>query len=232
MLRVMEDEANARSAYASIGSSITGDMKAREFAYYLDLQKGSMLEIGCHHGQEGFLLSYAFPEMDFIGIDIDRNAIDMAKGHTSRNLDFYLADAHSLPFSDKTFDYVGLIHTFHHLKQHAIDEILRVTKDDGKIYIQDLVRDVSQETLERIRHIEGGLLYDSVRAALSREEYNALAEKIGDDMREWNFKETIPPTINWVIRKKDNWELHDFYWRRKHNDKQYKIFRAANPYEL
>lgn len=82
-----------------------------------------------------------------IGIDIKRFDNDL------------IADAHKLPFRDKTFRIIQLFEVFEHLHNplFALQEIHRVLKDDGKMlvtipnvqYIKRIIRYIKREEISQ-----------------------------------------------------------------------------------
>ena len=72
------------------------------------------------------------------------------------NVDFVRGDAESLPFVDETFSMVITRFSLHHFVDPApmIDEIVRVTKQGGRIVVKDLVARRDPEVAARADHIE------------------------------------------------------------------------------
>lgn len=95
-----------------------------------------VLDIGC---AKGFLvkdLRKVCPGLDVFGIDISEYAINHCEPEVIGRL--HLGCASSLPFPDKSFDFVMSINTLHNLEgenlQKALKEIMRVSK--GPAYVQ------------------------------------------------------------------------------------------------
>lgn len=74
------------------------------------------------------------------GVDINQNDIEKAKGLIPKGI-FEITDNVSLPFPDKTFDVVISSLTLHHMSDpiNSIKEMGRVVKDDGMIYLIDVI---------------------------------------------------------------------------------------------
>jgi len=99
---------------------------------YPSLKKTDViLETGCGNGKTLQPLLDAGHHV--IGIDIAREAILLSGGSYA-----LIGDIRSLPFSENTFDVVFCRHVLGHLSEqdrmHAAEELLRVTKPNGKIY--------------------------------------------------------------------------------------------------
>lgn len=97
--------------------------------------KSYILEAGCGNGKNMTFLQDNGHTLK--GIDFSNNLLDVCK---SKNLDVEYADIRNLPFNDKTFDYTISIAVIHHLETlseivNSINELLRVTKDNGSILI-------------------------------------------------------------------------------------------------
>ncbi len=95
-----------------------------------------VLDIGC---AKGFLvkdLRKVCPGLDAFGIDISEYAMNHCEPEVIGRL--HLGCATSLPFPDKSFDFVLSINTLHNLEgehlQKALREIMRVSK--GPAYVQ------------------------------------------------------------------------------------------------
>lgn len=79
---------------------------------------------------------------EIIGVDQSRAMLDVAKSK-NRGLKVRLGEFMKLPFENKCFDVIVSTYAFHHLteaeKQLAIEEMMRVLKDDGVIVLGDLM---------------------------------------------------------------------------------------------
>lgn len=106
----------------------------------------SFLDIGCG---TGFAVRYAAVTMNcngnFYGIDLSSKMIEKAGDNSQgyRNVHFYKANVEAMPFESGLFDSAICTNSFHHYidPSKALDEIYRVLKPGGRIYILDATTD-------------------------------------------------------------------------------------------
>lgn len=97
----------------------------------------TILEIGCSSGHLSQLLSETFPQAKVTGVDVYKPAIIEAKKRHP-HLTFKVADAHNLPFPDKSFDLVVCSETIEHVVDpgKVIHEMTRVLTPNGRALIE------------------------------------------------------------------------------------------------
>jgi ubiquinone/menaquinone biosynthesis C-methylase UbiE len=104
----------------------------------------SMLESGALKGERLSILEIGGnlgEHLHFVRSDFSSYLItdyrDTNPSFTDSRVSFQIADAHDLPFQDSTFDRVIVTCVFHHLDfpQTALEEILRVVKNEGQISV-------------------------------------------------------------------------------------------------
>jgi len=94
----------------------------------------SILEAGCGNGKNLMTRS----DIIFKGCDISEEFVQICK---SKKLDVELGDITKLHYKDNEFDYSMSIAVIHHMSSYerrlkAINELIRVTKPSGKIFIE------------------------------------------------------------------------------------------------
>ena len=103
-----------------------------------------VLDLGCGTATLTILLKKTYPDAEIVGLDGDPKVLEIAKSKIKQEkLDIHLDEGMSfeLPYEDKSFDLVVSSLMFHHLthrnKIRTFKEILRVLRDDGKLYFVD-----------------------------------------------------------------------------------------------
>ena len=125
-----------------------------------------ILDVGCGLGLGlQAIRSFNSEVGRLVGIDNSQSMVSQAIASTSRDLissgkfSFLQEDAHNLAFRDEIFDVTYADRTFQHLSnpKQAFEEMLRVTKKDGRIIIADTdwttlqLKGISGETAEKIK---------------------------------------------------------------------------------
>jgi ubiquinone/menaquinone biosynthesis C-methylase UbiE len=97
-----------------------------------EIEGSYLLEIGCNVGPNLTLIRDKFPEMALFGMDISSIAIEKAKKIQAPNIDLFVGNYDSLPYSDNYFDVVvadaTLIYSGPKEIKKVLDEINRVVK--------------------------------------------------------------------------------------------------------
>lgn len=118
------------------------EQKAKKILSVLDdyysgeLDKLSLLDIGCSAGIISHVLSKRFRRV--IGIDIDEPSVKFAKkNYHSNKVQFSIQDGISLGFPEHSFDVVLCAHVYEHVPDSSLllAEIHRVLKPDGICYL-------------------------------------------------------------------------------------------------
>jgi SAM-dependent methyltransferase len=99
------------------------------------------LEIGCGYGRHSAVLAEL--SQDHVGVDINPEALDMAKRHYP-HVKFQVAPATRLPFRDESFDAVVTWTVLQHIPPHRIEsaaaEMVRVTRSGGSVILLEASR--------------------------------------------------------------------------------------------
>ncbi|MBE0428349.1 MAG: methyltransferase domain-containing protein [Thermoleophilia bacterium] len=108
--------------------------------------KSKVLDLGCGAGLDSLIAARrAGPDGWVAGVDFSGSMLDRAR-HAAKeagldNVDFYLADAESLPFPDGLFD-VALVNGIFNLnprRDKIIRELYRVMKPGGTAFIAEII---------------------------------------------------------------------------------------------
>jgi len=109
-------------------------------------EKDYFLDIGCGTGWAVRYASRIIKENGkAFGIDLSPKMIEIAKANSpnNQNVFFFQANAESLPFEDNFFEFIICTNSFHHYLDplKVLDEVSRVLKKEGEIYILDVTTD-------------------------------------------------------------------------------------------
>lgn len=142
-----------------------------------------ILEIGVGTGNLGskFLNS----SYEIIGIDQSREMLSVAKEKFPK-LKIRLGEFLKIPYDNKSFDIIISTYAFHHLNKDekciAIEEMLRVLKDNGVIIIGDLMFESKE--------LEGEILKDLSKEQIEiiKDEYYAYIDLLVYEFNKYNKK--------------------------------------------
>lgn len=96
-----------------------------------------VLEVGCGTGIFLRSLKHYRPDLEAFGCDISKTAIDTAKENKEQNIYYEVADAHVLPYEERTFDIVVMMDVLEHLEliEVVLQQVKRVLKEKGVFYL-------------------------------------------------------------------------------------------------
>lgn len=107
-------------------------------AHYKLPKNARILDVGCGKGFLLYEFTQVLPECDVVGLDISAYAVENAKEEVKPFLQ--VGHAKSLPFADKSFDFVVSITTLHNLYNFdlhaALKEIERVRKGPAHVNVE------------------------------------------------------------------------------------------------
>jgi len=113
-------------------------------------ESSSVLDVGCAKGFFLYDLKQALPNIKIAGIDISQYAIDNSLPEVTPFLS--VGNATSLPFEDKSFDFVMSINTIHNLNREdcvlALQEIERVSRGHSFITVDAYRNDEEKARME------------------------------------------------------------------------------------
>jgi len=101
---------------------------------------GKLLNIGCAHGPDFLPFKDKF---DLWGLDSSPAMLSLALKYSGKfkfSASLIVADAVSLPFPDKSFDWIISVAAYHHIldkqdRLQAFRELRRVLKPDGEVFL-------------------------------------------------------------------------------------------------
>ncbi len=100
----------------------------------------AILDVGCGTGAALRMLLRRHHRGKLAGVDLSPQMLRKARRKLGLDADLRLADAASLPFRTENFDIVMSTAAFHHFPEpgKAVQEMARVLKRGGRLYIADL----------------------------------------------------------------------------------------------
>jgi len=180
-----------------------------------DLSGKKILMLGCGTGEESMLLR-EYGAADLVGVDLSSESIKLASS-TYPEHDFQVADMHSLPFEDSSFDFVYSSLAVHYSSNplSVYKEIARVLKPGGVLQfsVGHPMR-WSSERVERDGHTTKLIGYDESSDPLSQRVYGDYS-----DFREYSETfptgETLtfwvgPPSMHFGLLKEASFLIEDF----------------------
>jgi len=175
-----------------------------EKADFLKLQPESLvLDVAC--GPGAFVLTLA-PKVRFaFGMDLTgemlRQARDFQAEKQIANAAFIRGEGEQIPYADATFDLVSCQYAFHHIPKPelVLQEMVRVTKPDGRIFLDDTLGPESDEKFELRNRIE--IIRDpSHTRSLRLTTYLSLFDKFGLETLSQSFKRRRRSFNQWMLR--------------------------------
>lgn len=153
-----------------------------------------VLDAGTGTGRIPILICQMRPKWQFTAIDLAENMLRIATQHVKQadlqqQIRLEVVDAKKLPYAAGMFDLVISNSLVHHLPDPLpfFQEIKRVSKPNGGIFIRDLLRPVDEITMNALVASIGQeynthqqkLFRDSLQAALTLDEVNQLVTSVG-----------------------------------------------------
>jgi len=142
------------------------------------VKDGKVLEIGCGSGYGAKLINKYFKPKEIVGIDMDEKMIRLANKNKLPNTSFKVGDATKLDFKNNSFDGVFIFVVLHHIPvwKKALDEIYRVLKKGGQVFIEDGSLETFSTPIGRLIKMFTDHPYDLM---YKRDEIFAYLDKLG-----------------------------------------------------
>jgi len=107
--------------------------------------KGKILDVGYGFGGTLLVLARNFPESEFIGVDLSKPLLEIARKTSSEleladRSEFLKQDVHELQFEDNSIDVILNLNMVHLVNDpvQMLNEIERVLKLEGQFFIKDI----------------------------------------------------------------------------------------------
>jgi ubiquinone/menaquinone biosynthesis C-methylase UbiE len=157
---------------------------------------GLILDAGTGTARIPILICQQSPQLQIIASDLSKNMLligakNVEQAGLQKKISLDLADSKQLPYQDGQFDMVISNSIVHHLPDPLpfFQEVKRVLKPNGAIFIRDLIRPNDEATMNALVESIGTkseyddrqnmLFRDSLHAALRVDEINELVQKAG-----------------------------------------------------
>ncbi|MFH1840859.1 MAG: class I SAM-dependent methyltransferase [Candidatus Shapirobacteria bacterium] len=113
------------------------------FEYFNELKNKTVLEIGCGSGLGAKIILKYFSPRKILATDLDPRLIAIAKKNIQeKEITFEMADATKLNYKNESFDAVFDYGVIHHIPfpewKRCLNEIYRVLKAGGKVFLYDV----------------------------------------------------------------------------------------------
>lgn len=148
------------------------------------LQRLNIIELGCGNARMARTLLERHPGCQVTGVEVDerQHAKNLAAPHD--RLQFIAAGAEAIPFPDAQFDLALMLKSLHHVPMpamaRALDEIARVLRPGGHLYVSEPIYDGALNEVIRLFNDEGvvrAAAQAAVDAALSTGKWQQVAER-------------------------------------------------------
>ena len=163
-------------------------------AIELSPKSGLVLDTGTGTARIPILICQQCEHLQITGIDMAENMLNIGTKNVeqaglSKQISLEFVDAKNLPYSDRKFDMVISNSIVHHLPDPLpfFQEIKRVLKPNGAIFIRDLIRPVNEEKMNILVETisteyddhQKMLFRDSLHARITLDEIVELFNKVG-----------------------------------------------------
>jgi ubiquinone/menaquinone biosynthesis C-methylase UbiE len=151
-----------------------------------------ILDAGTGTARIPIIMCQRRPQWQIIGIDLAQSMLEIGRQNVEQaslqqQIKLELVDAKQMPYPDAHFDMVISNSIIHHLPNPLpfLQEVKRVLKPNGAIFLRDLMRPNTQEILEEIvnkyaancNEHQKMLFRDSLHAAFTLDEINELMQQ-------------------------------------------------------
>lgn len=165
------------------------------------LNSGSLIgDIGCGNGKN---MNHR-DDCSYMGCDFSEGLVSICK---TKGLDVSYGDILSLPYTDNTFDHTMCIAVIHHLstidkRKKAIEELIRVTKKGGKIFILVWALEQGEDSKRKFVEQENFVDWKDKKGKLLGKRYYYV-------FKDQELKDLIPESyqIKEFFYEKGNWGI-------------------------
>ena len=151
-----------------------------------------IIELGCGAAHLSRQLLQRFDRCHVTGLEVDVRQHAKNLQNPAERLDFIQAGAQAIPFADGAFDLALMLKSLHHVPLprmgQALDEVARVLRPGGHLYVSEPVYDGALNEIVRLYNDEGvvrAAAQAAVDAALTTGRWQPVAERRFDMPVRW-----------------------------------------------
>ena len=222
-----------KQTYGEIASEFDQTRKApwQEFQHFLKYlgKNDKVLDLGCSNGRLYDFLKDK--KVDYLGVDNNSVLLEKARENFPE-AKFQLGDMVDLELSDKSFDVIFCIATFHHipgrkLRRHAVSEMHRMLKRNGILILTVWNLFQWKYFSALLRSIFSFILHIGLKYA-----WNDLWVKWGSHPVKRYYHAFLPEEFRRYFKNKNlpagkqGWKIEEFYFVRKGS--RVKFWRSFN----
>ncbi|HMN83142.1 MAG TPA: class I SAM-dependent methyltransferase [Burkholderiaceae bacterium] len=161
---------------------LTGESKVYE--RLLPLAGARVLELGCGKAEHTRGIARRHPETQIVALEVDEVQLaENLAGPQLPNLRFGRGGAQAIDHPDGSFDVVMMFKSLHHVPgavlDQAMDEIARVTKPGGLVYVSEPIFAGAYNEVIRVFHDEQKVrqaAFDAVAGAVGRGRFELVSQ--------------------------------------------------------
>lgn len=148
------------------------------------LQQLNIIELGCGNARMARSLLQRYPGCRVTGLEVDERQHAKNLASPQDGLHFIAAGAEAIPFADSSFDLALMLKSLHHVPlpamARALDEVARVLRPGGHLYVSEPIYDGALNEVIRLFNDEGSVraaAQAAVEAALRTTKWEQVAER-------------------------------------------------------
>lgn len=160
------------------------DNELEVLANLVPLAGQDIIELGCGAAGLARKLLQRHPDARVTGLEVDQRQHAKNLAAPQAGLDFKIGVAQAIPFTDACFDLAMMLKSLHHVPMasmaQALDEVARVLRPGGHLYVSEPVYDGAFNALMRLFNDEGvvrAAAQAALDGALGRSAWAQMAER-------------------------------------------------------
>jgi len=190
-------------AFSKFAARDTPEVVAEKVLFLKPQPETVFLDVACGPGS---LVMTLAPRVQFAyGMDLTGEMLRQARQLQAEkqigNATFICGEGEKIPYADATFDLVSCQYAFHHIPKPelVLREMLRVTKPDGRLFLDDTLGPESEEKFELHNRIE--LMRDpSHTQSLRLTTFLRLFDDLGLEILSQSFRRRRRSFNQWMLR--------------------------------